>query len=342
LDYTGMAGMIPPPSSSLNFPDWIKSILSLKAHWSYTEFAASWVKGAKQLQESGCTTVFDIEAVPELLPEAWDATPLRVVSFLEMTGVRSGHEPERILRDATRELTRWGTHPRSQAALSPHALYSTPPELMKLVAQKMRAEKIPVSIHLAESEAEWEMYQNARGPLYEWLKSQRPMTDCGGKSPVQRAHELGLLQPNLLAIHCNYLAPGDAELLANSSATVVHCPRSHAYFKHAPFPCDELRAAGVKVALATDSLASIRADKGDGVTLNMWDEIRSFCAATDVNRSDAIAMATPRAGIEAGCTADLAAMAYGADIALLPESLVEQSAPAIRTFIAASSSSPTL
>ncbi|HUS37187.1 MAG TPA: amidohydrolase family protein [Verrucomicrobiae bacterium] len=301
LDYTGMAGMIPPPSSSLNFPDWIKSILSLKAHWSYTEFAASWVKGAKQLLESGCTTVFDIEAVPELLPEGWDATPLRVVSFLEMTGVRSGHEPERILHDATHEMSRWGAHTRSKPALSPHALYSTPPELLKLVAEKMRTEKIPVSIHLAESEAEWEMYQNAHGPLYDWLKSQRPMTDCGGKSPVQRAHELGLLQPNLLAIHCNYLAPGDAELLANSSVTVVHCPRSHAFFKHAPFPFEELRNAGVNVVLGTDSLASMATEKGSVPTLNMWSEIEQFSETyASVSPRTAALMAMPQRDIFAG------------------------------------------
>jgi aminodeoxyfutalosine deaminase len=334
LDYTGMAGMIPPPSSSLNFPDWIKSILSLKAHWSYTEFAASWVKGAKQLLESGCTTVFDIEAVPELLPEAWESTPLRVMSFLEMTGVRSGHQPERILRDAEREMTRWGTHPRSNAALSPHALYSTPPELLKLVAEKMRTEKIPVSIHLAESEAEWEMYQNARGPLYDWLKSQRPMTDCGGKSPIQRAHELGLLQPSLLAIHCNYLALGDTELLAKNGVTVVHCPRSHAYFQHAPFPYEELRAAGVNVVLATDSLASIRPQKGNDVWLNMWDEMRSFWATTDVKPSDVIAMATSHDGIQIGSAADLAAISYAGEIAALPERLVERTPRVVRTFIA--------
>src|SRR5688500_11535411 len=35
LDYTAMAGKIPPSS---NFPDWVKNILQFKAHWSYTEF----------------------------------------------------------------------------------------------------------------------------------------------------------------------------------------------------------------------------------------------------------------------------------------------------------------
>jgi aminodeoxyfutalosine deaminase len=334
LDYTGMAGMISPPSSSLKFPDWIKSILSLKAHWSYTEFAASWVKGAKQLLESGCTTVFDIEAAPELLPEAWDATPLRVVSFLEMTGVRSGHQPERILSDATKQITRWGAHARSRAALSPHALYSTPPELLKLVADKMRTEKMPVSIHLAESEAEWEMYQNARGPLYDWLKWQRPMTDCGGKSPVQRAHELGLLQPHLLAIHCNYLATGDAELLAKNGVIVVHCPRSHAYFKHAAFPYEQLRAAGVNVVLGTDSLASIPSEKGQMATLNMWDEMRAFAMQQlEVHPSSIIPMATHSAAVEIGHRCDLMAVQFADEVKALATSLIQNKASMVRTFV---------
>lgn len=279
LDYTGMAGMIPAPSSSLNFPDWIKSILSLKAHWSYTEYAASWLKGAKQLSDSGCTTVFDIEAVPELLPEAWESTSLRVISLLEMTGVRSGHQPERIIRDAMQQRQRIGETARSATGLSPHALYSTPPELLKLVAEKMRKENLRVAIHLAESEAEWEMYQNARGPLYDWLKSQRAVDDCGGRSPIQRAYELGLLQPNLLAIHCNYLAPGDAELLAKNQVTVVHCPRSHAFFKHRPFPYEQLREAAVTIAIGTDSLASVRVEQKHSPTLNLWEELKVFAGA---------------------------------------------------------------
>jgi cytosine/adenosine deaminase-related metal-dependent hydrolase len=282
-----MAGMIPAPSSSLNFPDWIKSILALKAHWSYTEYAASWLKGAKQLLDSGCTTVFDIEAVPELLPEAWESTLLRVASFLEMTGVRSGHDPDRILREAELQRRRIGETARCETGLSPHALYSTPPELLKLVAEKMRKENLRVAIHLAESEAEWEMYQNARGPLYDWLKSQRPVNDCGGRSPIQRAHELGLLQPNLLAIHCNFLARGDAEMLAKNQVTVVHCPRSHAFFKHAPFPYEELRAAGVNVVIATDSLASIEGKKNE-FTLDLWEEIRQFSKNHPLISSDTV------------------------------------------------------
>src|SRR5947208_3498884 len=73
LDYTDMAGLLPPPKS---FSDWIKGILALKAHWTYSDYALSWLHGARMLLHHGITTVADIEAVPELLPEVRLATPL--------------------------------------------------------------------------------------------------------------------------------------------------------------------------------------------------------------------------------------------------------------------------
>ena len=86
LDYTGMAGQISPPRS---FTDWIKSMVSLKGTWSLGEFESSWQSGAEMLLRSGTTTVADIEAVPELIPAAWERTPLRVHSFRELINVRS-------------------------------------------------------------------------------------------------------------------------------------------------------------------------------------------------------------------------------------------------------------
>ncbi len=317
LDYTGMAGLIPPPAS---FPDWIKAILPLKANWSYSEYAESWVKGARQLLDSGCTTVGDIEAVPELLPDAWNATPMRVLSFLEMTGVRSGHEPGRILREALSHERRLPVSHLHRTGLAPHALYSTPPALLELIGAAMREHRFSAAIHLAESQAEWDMYKNRSGPLYDWLKSQRPMDDCGGRSPVQQAFRLGLLQPQLLAIHCNCLAPGDADLLAHAGCRVVHCPGSHEYFNHPPFLFQELAAAGVEVALGTDSLASARLEKGRPPTLDLWEEMRTFARKNPGVRPETIirmgtihgaaALGVQAGAIEPGLSADLIAVDY--------------------------------
>src|SRR5438046_800299 len=67
LDYTDMAGQISSPGV---FSNWIKAIMALKAGWSYADFAQSWLRGAHMLLRTGTTTVADIEAVPELLPES--------------------------------------------------------------------------------------------------------------------------------------------------------------------------------------------------------------------------------------------------------------------------------
>ena len=124
-----MAGQIPPRRS---FPDWIKSILVLKGHAGFSEYAQSWIMGARQALLGGTTMVGDIEAVPELLPDVWDAVPIRILSYLEMTGVRSRNDPKGILKEAVEfaaTLPRTGLH---DIGLSPHAPYSTPPELLQL------------------------------------------------------------------------------------------------------------------------------------------------------------------------------------------------------------------
>jgi aminodeoxyfutalosine deaminase len=273
LDYTHMAGQFDPPR---RFTDWIKLITSTKSSWSDDEFAASWRAGADMLLQSGTTTVGDIEALPKLLPDAWNATPLRVFSFLEMTGIRSRRQPATVLQEAVDHVTKL-RHPRCKAWLSPHAPYSTQPELLRLATRTARRRRWRVTTHVAESDQEFEMFRHAQGDMHDWLKrNERDNSDCGLGSPVQHMDRFGALTPSLLAIHANYLAPGDAELLGKRGVHVVHCPRSHAYFRHQAFPFEALAAAGVGISLATDSLASVIQPRRQPVSLNLFDELREF------------------------------------------------------------------
>ncbi|MEY4202245.1 MAG: hypothetical protein RLZZ265_3985 [Verrucomicrobiota bacterium] len=276
LDYSDMAGAIPPPRS---FLAWIEAIIALKASWGYTDYAQSWLHGAHQLLRSGCTTVADIEAVPELLPEVWTATPLRVISFLELISVRRRQRPATLVRQASRKIQELPAG-RCRAALSPHALYTTNPELLKLARRAAHRARWPLTMHVAESATEWEMCRHGRGAMFDWLrKNGRDMGDCGARSPVQQLAALKLLDPRFLAVHVNHLAAGDAELLARSGASVVHCPRSHAFFQHAPFPFAELHAARVNLCLGTDSLASIGKENRRKPELDLFAELRAFAAS---------------------------------------------------------------
>lgn len=328
LGFTAMAGKIPPPAS---FTDWVQAILAAKAHWTPADWAASWVQGAKMLAESGTTTVCDAENFSELLPELWDSTPLRIISFLEITGVQAQRRPGELIDEAIAHLERLQDHPRGQAALSPHALYSTTPELVRRAVQTSRARALPLSAHIAESEEEFAMFHDRGGPLFDWLSPQRPRGDCRAGSPVQLANQYGLLGPDLLAIHVNCLAPGDAELLARTRTAVVHCPRSHEYFNHRPFPHEELRRAGVNLCLGTDSLAStqtgISAPAADSPRLNLWDEMRAFASKhpgvrpLDIFRmvsthpAKALGKENSLGQIQTGAAADLIALACSGRLA---------------------------
>jgi len=276
LDYTDMAGLLAPPKT---FTDWIHLMISAKGQWGYAEYAKSWLNGVRMLLRTGTTTVADIEAVPDLLPEVWNATPLRVFSFLEMTGIRARRAPGAVLREAVEKIESLA-HPRCRAALSPHAPYSTLPELLRLSARAAREKKLLLAIHVAESAHEFEMFAHGRGAMYAWLKrNERDLSDCGLGSPVEHLARNNVLGRNLLAVHANYLGSRDAALLAKRKVSVVHCPRSHFYFKHRPFPLGKLLQAGVNVCLGSDSLATVYTTRRDKPELNMFDEMRALAEA---------------------------------------------------------------
>jgi cytosine/adenosine deaminase-related metal-dependent hydrolase len=124
------------------------------------------------------------------------------------------------------------------------------------------------------------MFMNGSGEMFEWLRrNERDMSDCGVGSPVQHLERCRALSKNLLAVHVNFLAARDASLLARKKASVVHCPRSHFYFRHQKFPLRELTRARVNVCLGTDSLATVYKKPKEPVELNMFDEMRSFARA---------------------------------------------------------------
>ncbi|HET7873352.1 MAG TPA: amidohydrolase family protein, partial [Terriglobales bacterium] len=192
LDYTHMAGQFPPPKV---FTDWLKLITSTKAGWGLPDYAASWRDGAQMLLRTGTTTVADIEAVPQLLPEIWKSTPLRLLSFLEMIGITKRRPPVAVLEEATRAI-RDLRAPGRRMGLSPHAPYSTVPELLRLSAQTARRRQWRLAVHVAESALEFEMFARARGSMYDWLQhSGRDMSDCGLGSPVRHLECCGVLSP---------------------------------------------------------------------------------------------------------------------------------------------------
>jgi cytosine/adenosine deaminase-related metal-dependent hydrolase len=332
LDYTDMAGELSPPKT---FVDWIAAIMATRSGWGYSDYARSWLNGAHQLLKSGVTTVGDTESMPDLLPEVWDATPLRVFSFLEMTGIKSRRLPKDILREAVEKIESL-PHPRNRVGISPHAPYSTLPELLERSARLAQKRKWRVSVHVAESQQEFDMFHNAKGGMHEWMKRNgRDVSDCGHGSPVAHLARSKLLGENVLAIHVNCLARGDATLLGKNKTSVVHCPRSHDYFKHPPFQRARLTSAGVNVCLGTDSMATVRKSGRHRPVLDMFAEMRVFSdkdksvspagilQMATVNGARALGLDGKVGEISRGAYADLIALPYNGKTKDIPEAILQ-------------------
>ena len=111
------------------------------------------------------------------------------------------------------------------------------------------------------------------------------------------------------------------QLLGKHRVHVVHCPRSHAYFRHPPFLRERLANAGVNVCLGTDSLATMRKIGKQKPELNMFEEMRVL-ADTDktISPDEILRMATvngARALGFAGQTGELSKNAF-ADLIAIP------------------------
>ena len=189
------------------------------------------------------------------------------------------------------------------------------------------------------------MFVNQRGPMYDWLQTQRDMSDCRNLSPVAMLRELGALSDRFIAVHGNSLTDEDIGLLAEHTCSVVHCPRSHDYFRHPPFPLEKLQNAGVNVCLGTDSLASVRGTNRSTIELNMFTEMQVLAKANPdisaeeivrmvtINGAKALRRETELGHVSPGMFADMVAIPAPEDCNDVFTCIVENTAPASAVFV---------
>ena len=286
LDYTCLRGKIPPQK---RFPDWIRAINAEKAKLSPKDYLSSINEGFAEAKRFGTTTIANLTAFPDLVPEIH--APIRTWWIAELIDVRAPERANEIVDLAIESLGRARPEParRGEGApwgLAPHALFTASKNLYERCEEIARRQNVLLTTHLAESREEMEMFRDASGPLYEFLKSiGRPMDDCGNETPLElflralgppppgtgSAVASGHALPQWIVAHLNELTESDFELLEKSNMKfhVVHSPRSHDYFKHSRFPFNRLHSLRFSICLGTDSLASNQ-------SLSLFDEMRAF------------------------------------------------------------------
>ncbi len=260
-----------PSHSSRSFVEWLLRVIEWKRNALPGEFASN-VESASREAIAGGTTAAGEIAGPDV--SAYAATSLRARVFAEGVGfhpevagtVLSSVE-ETVSR--IRDLSRLGI--RVVPGISPHALYTVGPDLLRGFAALSARSGLPVALHLAESLPEMEFLFTGGGEVSSRLypsvgKDVSYFRGIGERIPSY-LRSAGIVRKGLILVHAVHLSRGEIDELRSDGTAFVLCPRSNAAHRNGSPDVTHFVDAGIPFALGTDSLGSVD-------SLSMWDEMR--------------------------------------------------------------------
>ena len=269
LEYALYAGF----GDGLAFGPWLDIHVERKRRVEFDDMLAIARVGAAECLASGVTTVGD-SSYQGASALACADVGLRAIVYIEVFG----SDPDEALAEFTRIRDRaedaWSD--RVTLGIGPHTPYTVSPQVYEACAEL----GYPTVTHISESAAEVEWLTRGTGPLAEIAERFAPPA---GTTGTRLLAQLGLLGPHVVAAHCVHVDREEIRLLARHGAGVAHCPRSNALLGCGIAPLADLRAAGVRVGLGTDSPASTP-------SFDFFEEVRAaiYAARARAERPDAL------------------------------------------------------
>jgi len=230
-------------ADDLPLMEWLREhIWPAEQKWVSADFVAAGSRLAMAEMIRGGTTCFnDMYFFPEVTAEVAREAGLRAVVgmiLIDFPSAWAGDSHDYLQRGL--ELyDRIKGDPLVRAIFSPHAPYSVSDEPLRRVRTLAAELELPVHMHVHETAEEV-----AQGMAEH------------GRRPLARLDELGLLAPDLVAVHMTQLTDEEIGQVARAGVQVVHCPQSNLKLASGFCPVAKLLEAGVNVALGTDGAAS--------------------------------------------------------------------------------------
>jgi cytosine/adenosine deaminase-related metal-dependent hydrolase len=253
LELSHLAGRLPTGSG---FVPWVEALVAARSRFTEAEVGAATAAAIAFLERRGTVAIGDVSNTLAHLG-ALAASRLDAVVFMELLA----WDPARAEASLTWAEERARAvaallRPGLEVKLAAHAPHSVSPELMRLLVERGG----PAAIHLAESPDESRFLLDGTGAWPAFLEARglgHVAFEPPGVSPVRLVEEQGVLHARLVAAHGVQLDAADRELLARRGVHVVLCPRSNRNLGVGRADLPALLASGVRLALGTDSLASV-------------------------------------------------------------------------------------
>ncbi len=319
---------------SARFADWIRAIMAARRQYPDPE-AREILDAARDAiatsREHGTALVGDIGNTLVTVPLLREAGMTARV-FHELLGFNAPDADSRVA--AARERADGLTDGGVRVDLAPHAPYSVSPPLFRALRADLDAHpEARSSIHLSESRDEIEFVREATGDIRRTLEDLGVWTDewrsvlPSRVSPVRYLEKLGFLDPRIVAVHGVQMDDDDLVCLRENGMTLVTCPRSNVHVGADSPPLQRFYASGVRVAVGTDSLASVE-------DLNVFAELaemrriapaiaaRTLLESATRAGADALGFGDDFGTIDVGKRAELVAVSLPSDVGDVEEYLV--------------------
>lgn len=140
---------------------------------------------------------------------------------------------------------------RVRAGVGPHAPYTVSKENLLRTREIAERYNLPLTIHVAETQAEMESVHAATG-----------------MRPVKWLDSLGLLTERTIAAHCVYVNEGEQQLLLERGVKIAHNPTSNMKISSGIAPIAPYLDRGLHPSIGTDGPCSNN-------DLDMWEEMRN-------------------------------------------------------------------
>ena len=256
LEITSMRGCLDDVEH--DFSAWLLKLNGLRSGLSDDDILAAAVNGAKEGARAGVTCFGDIGRLGHAGVNALKTVGLRGVVFQE-TGFSADNRTadDDFLKLAAKfELLKGDETELVRVGLSPHSPYTVGSRLFELIAQYSILNRVPLTIHAAESMDEHELMTQGTGfftSIYEKYGVDWNSPHC---TPIEYLERLGVLSTQPLLAHCVVVSDSDIKRIAANGAKIAHCPKSNAKFGHGYAPFEAFLDAGIAVGLGSDSVAS--------------------------------------------------------------------------------------
>ena len=253
LELTAMRGFL----ENCQFPEWIDRLRQSRNEILDDAMLLDAARfGIIEGLEAGITTYADT-CSSGVVMRAMRELGVRGVMYQEVFGPDPSQSDVamRELEERVEKLQREKTD-MVALGISPHAPYTVSDALYKAAAKFANARRLPLAMHIAESDQEYQIVVNGTGEFADRWRRRGIPTEPRARSPIALLEKNGALERAPLLIHCVRVDDADIAIIARHRCAVAHCPASNAKFGHGIAPLLPLLAAGIRVGMGSDSVAS--------------------------------------------------------------------------------------